>query len=133
MTLAVADVTGVVPAFDPAVTVAAIERIRTDIRAEVSDRVDPLLARLDGQVAQQRAINERLAARLDELTAGSDAPSTATDPALTPGLLAGVVLLAVLAGAAAGFVMAWTAGRGGPRPVEVEPGLSPASRGSRPA
>ena len=132
--LVVADTAGVVPAFDPAMAITAMERVRTDVKNDVFDTLDPQLQRVDSQLTLQRSINERLTQRIDELTAERDALASAGgDPAVTPAMLAGVVLLAVLAGAAAGFGMVWLAGRSGVRQVEAEPALSPASRGSTPA
>jgi hypothetical protein len=129
MTLVVADRSGVVPTFDPGLAISAIERVRTSVGNDVVTSLDPELQRIDSQLTLQRSINERLTERVDQLTAERDA-LTADGTALTPAMLAGVVLLAVLAGAAAGFAMAWLAGRPGPRQVEVEAGISPASRGS---
>jgi hypothetical protein len=132
-TLAVADSAGVVPAFDPAMALTAIERVRTSVRNEINDTLDPQLKQIDSQLTLQRSINERLTGRIDELTTERDAAIAAAEPVVTTSLLAGVVLLAVLAGAAAGFAMAWLAGRSAPRQVEVEPVLSPTPRGSTPA
>jgi hypothetical protein len=133
-TLVVADANGIVPAFDPGLAISAIERVRSSVRDEVFDALDPHLASIDSQLALQRSINERLTEQVETLTAeraGLVAGSGSTE--VTTTMLAGVVLLAVLAGAAAGFAMAWLAGRPGPRQVDVEPALSPAPRGSTPA
>ena len=119
MTLAVADASGVVPAFDPGQALAAMERVRTTVSTEILDRLEPRLQLIDGQLAQQRATNALLTSRIGELTAERDALVAEGEAALTPGLLAGVVVVAVLAGATAGF--------------EPEPSLSPASPGSTPA
>ena len=135
-TMTVADALGNVPAFDPAMAVTAIERVRTNVRNEIFDSLDPELQahRQPARPCSARS-NDRLTQRIDELTAERDALAASAGDAsgLTPTLLAGVVLLAVLAGAAAGFAMAWLAGRSAPRQIEVEPALSPSPRGSTPA
>ena len=100
---------------------------------EIRDRLERLVQLSDGQLAQQRATNALLTSRIGELTAARDALVAEGEAALTPGLLAGVVVVAVLAGATAGFAMSWLAGRPGPRRIEPEPSLSPASPGSTPA
>jgi hypothetical protein len=132
-TLAVADAAGVVPAFDPAMAVTAIERARTTISGDIFDSLDPELRAIDSQLSLQRSINDRLTERIETLTAERDALTASTDGTLTPTLVAAVILLAVLAGAAAGFAMAWLGGRSAPREVAVDPALSPSPRGSTPA
>ena len=132
-TLVVADADGVIPAFDPAMAISAMDRVRTEVRDEIFDSLDPQLQRIDSQLSLQRSIDDRLTQRIDELTAERDALAAAADGAITPASIAGVVLLAVLAGAAAGVAMVWLAGRGGVRQVEPEPSLSPTPRGSTPA
>ena len=132
--MTVADALGNVPACDPGMAVTAIERVRTNVRNEIFDSLDPELQAIDSQLTLQRSVNDRLTQRIDELTAERDAlAASAGEASVTPTLLAGVVLLAVLAGAAAGFAMAWLAGRSAPRQVEAEPALSPSTRGSTPA
>ena len=132
-TLAVADGRGIVPAFDPAMAMTAMERLRTSVRDEVLDSVEPQLQRVESQLSLQRSINDRLTQRIDELTAAPDAVVSSDDGGVSPSMVVGVVLLAILAGAAAGFGMVWLAGRGAPRQIEVESSLSPAPRGSTPA
>lgn len=117
VTLAVADASGIVPAFDPGAGLAAMPG------------VGPRLDALEQQVDAQRAIN----AQLDQQLAGLRSEPATGATSIDPGLLVLVLLVAVIAGAAAGFAMAALAGRAAPRQVEVDPALSPAPRGSTPA
>ncbi len=117
VTVAVADPSGVVPAFDPVAGLLAMQGL--------APRIDAL----EGQLEAQRAVDAQLDQGLAALRAAAARDATTIDP----GLLVLVVLVAVVAGAAAGFAMAALAGRGSPRQVEVDPALSPAPRGSTPA
>jgi hypothetical protein len=116
--LAVHTTAGIAPALDPAMALAAIDRARRDVTAELTGTLSTEMERVNGQLA-------RIAAERDALTARLDAAETALAAQATPTAeetgvpLIGIVTLAILAGAAAGFAMAWLAGRSRPQNVEV--------------
>ena len=133
VTLAVRAANGRLPALDSAATLNAIDRSNTEVRNELStqfgaqiedlrSQVDEYVGRiasLETQAKTMRKERTELSARLATIESGSGG-----------GLpIVGVISLAVLAGAAAGFAMAWLAGRPGPTP---KVGLSPAPRGADP-
>lgn len=124
---------GAVPAFGPA---RGLEAIAATPGATI-DGVDPATARIDRLEADARlrdAVNDRLTARVAELTAERDALATAVaseSMAVPPTLLAGVLLLAILAGGLTAFAIVGLAGRTAPREVPVSP--EPTPRGSSPA
>jgi hypothetical protein len=131
VTLAVRGANGQLPALDAASTLAAIDRAKTEVRDELSTQlgaqieglrseVDEYVGRiasLETQAKTMRKERTELSARLAAVESGSGG-----------GLpIVGVISLAVLAGAAAGFAMAWLAGRPGPTQKVA---LSPAPRGA---
>ncbi|HYH92055.1 MAG TPA: hypothetical protein VD763_02760 [Candidatus Saccharimonadales bacterium] len=133
VTMAVHTASGVAPAVDPATLMTSIERARQDAVLTANETTYAEIERLDALLGVQRtqigglqstlasitSERDQLAARLaDAQTGESDVP------------ILGVVLIAVLAGAAAGFAMAWLAGRSA-TPKEIV--LSPDPRGSTPA
>ena len=133
ITLAVRTKAGELPPFDPSTALTAIDRAKSELRAEFSNSFGAELERLDGNAEGMRGrigyleslvstmSKERLAlqTRVDALeSAGSSLP------------MLGVVTVAVLAGAVAGFAMSWLAGRPAPTPRVT---LSPSPRGVDPA
>jgi hypothetical protein len=143
--LAVHTSAGAAPTLDPAMALAAIDRARRDVTTELTGTLYTEIERVNGQLDGQRAITTGLAADVDRIAAERDALATrldAAEEALAAGgtgvTLIGIVTLAILGGAAAGFAMAWLAGRSRPRDLEVSvssgspsaPAVSP--RGSLP-
>jgi hypothetical protein len=132
VTLAVRKVDGTLPAFNPAVALTAIDRAKAEVRNEVSNQLGAEIERLDMQAQESvgriasleaqanmlRKERNELATRLDAVENGGGLP------------LLAVISLAVLSGAAAGFAMAWLAGRPAPAPKVA---ISPAPRGAGPA
>jgi len=133
ITITVRTKTGQLPAFDPAQTMTAIDRAKTDLRTELSStlgvQIDSLdanaqamngrLSQLDSQLTALSKQRDALQARVEALESGGSS---------TP--ILGVISLAVLAGAAAGFAMSWLAGRPAPTPRVT---FNPAPRGVDPA
>lgn len=124
---------GSVPAFQPARGLAAIAAAP----GATIDGVDPATARIDRLEADARlrdAVNDRLTARVTELTAERDALAAEVgggSMAVSPELLAGVLLLAILVGGLTAFAIVGLAGRSAPREIVVSP--EPTPRGSSPA
>lgn len=131
--LTVRDANGQVPALDPASTLAAIDRakaeVRTQLATQLGGQIDLLtqqadeyrnrIASLESQANTVRKERDELSTRLAAVESGSGGVP-----------IVAVISLAVLAGAAAGFAMAWLAGRPGQTPKVA---LSPAPRGADPA
>ncbi len=143
--LAVHTTAGIAPTLDPAMALAAIDRARRDVTTELTGTLFTEMERVNGQLDGQRAITSGLAADMDRLAAERDALAVrleAAEETLAAGgtgvPLLGIVTLSILAGAAAGFAMAWLAGRSRPQELEVSalpgsPSTSSASpRGSMP-
>jgi hypothetical protein len=124
---------GELPPFDPSAIMAAIDRAKVDVRDSLNQRLALDIERLDQQDSTYRARIDNLTARMniaedqrDAMAAQVDAlQATGTVPILV------VISLSVLAGAAAGFTMAWLAGRPARQPA---PGvaLHPDPRGADP-
>lgn len=114
--LTVRTAAGEVPGYDPAMT--------------VGNQVLPEITRLEAMIRAEQVKTNGLTEQVAAITGERDALATrlagAEDAGGLPILT--VLTLAVLAGAAAGFAMAWLAGRPGPT-VKV----SPAPRGVDPA
>ncbi len=110
--LAVYTTEGVAPTLDPAMTLAAIDRARRDVTTELTGTLFTEMERVNGRL-------DRIAAERDALATRLDAAETALAARDTGAPLVGIVMLAVLAGAAAGFAMAWLAGRSRPQELEV--------------
>ncbi len=134
LTVRLAD--GSMPQYDPADTFAALAAARQEIARATSAGVVDEIARLDRTILAQQARTDRLSEQVDALGAERDALAQqlaaagagAGEGAGSDGLpVMAVITMAVLAGAAAGFAMAWLAGRPGPRvtfspaPREVDP------------
>jgi hypothetical protein len=133
VSLAVRTADGRLPAFDPASTMAAIERAKAQVSNELTARFSNETARLEGQAQADRVTIATLSAQVGAMK--SDRTKLADRVAALEGGNSGLPLLALisiaaLAGAAAGFAMAWLAGR--PVPTPTVP-LSPAPRGVDPA
>lgn len=125
---------GALPPFDPSTILSAVDRAKVDVTNTMTERFAVDIERLDRQDDGYRAQIDRLNAVTKDLTAERDALAARVDTIEGVGglpLLA-VISLAVLAGAAAGFAMAWLAGRPARRPAE-NVALSPAPRGADPA
>jgi hypothetical protein len=115
---------GALPPFDPSIALNAIERATTDVRTELTQQFTADIQRLEEQAERFRA---RIAYLDSAVASPAEAPSAAGSDGGMP--VIGVIALAVLAGAAAGFAMAWLAGRP-QRPGVVE--LKPAPRSADP-
>jgi hypothetical protein len=132
VTIAVRTAKGQMPPIDQSSVLSAIDRAKTEMRTELGNSLGAEIDRLD-QEAQ--AMTSRLAtveARANGLQKERDelqARLTAVETGGGLPILA-VISLAVLSGAAAGFAMAWLAGRPAPRAIVP---LSPAPRGVDPA
>ena len=123
---------GATPPIDPSTLLAAIDRAKAEAIADVGQRVDPAIERLETQDAGYRTRIDSLNAQVRDLTAKlerAEGPAGATESGGAVPVL-GVIALSVLAGATAGFLMAWLAGR--PRKTEPVVGLKPAPRGADP-
>ncbi len=131
MAVALAD--GTMPAMDPGTMLSALERVRTEIRAEYqaqlfteTDALRSQITQLDSQVEYLYGQREALAKQIDGLAAN---PTTGAPAADSVPLFA-VVGIAVLAGAISGFAMTML-GRGTRRPggslTGAEEELAPAS------
>jgi hypothetical protein len=134
VTIAVKAADGKLPSIDPASMLAAIDRAKNDVRNELAtqfgQQIDQLslqgddyrnrIATLQSQVNLLKEDRNKLMTRAEALeNGGGGLPILA------------VVTLAVLSGAAAGFAMAWFAGR--PASTQKVGALSPAPRGADPA
>ena len=131
MAVALAD--GTMPAMDSGTILSALERVRTEIRADYqaqlfteTDALRSQITQLDSQVEYLYGQREALAKQIDGLAAN---PTTAAPAADSVPLFA-VVGIAVLAGAISGFGMSML-GRGTRRPGDsltgAEDELAPAS------
>jgi len=134
VTIAVKAADGTLPSIDPASMLAAIDRAKSEVRNELAtqfgQQIDQLtmqgddyrnrIATLQSQVNLLKEDRNKLMTRASALeNGGGSLPILA------------VISLAVLSGAAAGFAMAWIAGR--PTPAQKVGALSPAPRGADPA
>ena len=119
---------GEMPTYDPSAVLSAIDRAKVDVTNTVNERIAADVQRLDRQDDGYRARLDFLGAELKDVTADRDALAARVEALETSGgglpLLA-VISLAVLAGSAAGFAMAWLAGRQPKRDDVTVPVLSP--------
>jgi hypothetical protein len=132
VTFTVRTANGQAPAFDPSAAMTAIERAKTDLRAELTNAFSAEMQRLESDAEASRSRLDAVDSRVTALTKERDELASRLAAAETGGgvpILA-VITLAVLSGAAAGFAMAWLAGRPAPRATV---GLSPAPGGADPA
>jgi hypothetical protein len=124
---------GATPAFDPSTVLTAIDQAKIDVTNTMNERIALDVERLDRQDDGYRARLDYLGAELEDVTADRDALAARVDALEGVGglpLLA-VISLSVLAGSAAGFAMAWLAGRQPKRDDAKAPALSP-QRGADP-
>ena len=124
---------GATPAIDTSALLAAIDRAKADAIETVSNNVGADIGRLSTE-------SEAYGSRIDTLNAQVRKLSDERDSLMTRvGALEGagglpllaVISLAILAGGAAGFTMAWLAGRT-PRTERSGVALSPTPRGADP-
>jgi hypothetical protein len=121
------------PALDSATVLTAIDRAKAEVRNELATQFGGQVEELRRQLDESRSGESRLSFEINALRAERDKLANRVS-ALESGEggvpIVGVISLAVLAGAAAGFAMAWLAGRPGPTQKVA---LSPAPRGADPA
>jgi hypothetical protein len=124
---------GAMPPVDTTALLAAIDRAKQDAVQTVNSSVGPTLGRLETE-------NQAYGQRIDTLNAQVRKLSEERDSLVTRvGTLEGagglpliaVISLAILAGGAAGFTMAWLAGRT-PRNERSAVALNPSPRGADP-
>jgi hypothetical protein len=136
VTITVRSTTGHLPQLDQSTVLAAIDRAKSEIATQYSNTVGAELERID---ANAQSTNSRIGVLADQMSALSKERDAlqARVGALESGQggqgsvpILGVISLAVLAGAAAGFTMAWLAGRPGPKPQVT---FNPTPRGVDPA
>jgi hypothetical protein len=121
---------GATPPFDASTVLSAVDNAKIDVTNSLSERFAIDIERLDRQDDGYRARIDNLAAQMKDVTADRDA--LAGRVAALEGLpLIAVISLSVLSGAAAGFAMAWLAGRKPPREIP-DVALNPAKRGADP-
>jgi hypothetical protein len=125
VTMSVRTASGQLPPFDPAMALSAIDRATSEVRSELTQQFTADIERLEQQAEGFRARIAYLDSQISKFEAAS-AGSAGSDAGLP---IVGVIALSVLAGAAAGFAMAWLAGRSS-RPTGVE--LKPAPRSADP-
>jgi hypothetical protein len=131
--LTVRNADGTLPTIDPSVALTAIEQTRRDITGQFNDSLYTEIGRIDSALELGASYDERHTTQLTELTRERDALAArveALEATGSPMTLAVTILLAILAGATAGFVMAWLAGRSGPREIEVSPTAATSPQGS---
>lgn len=124
---------GATPPFDPSTILSAVDTAKIDVTTSMSERFALDIERLDRQDDGYRARLDNLAAQMTGVTAERDALAARVDALEGVGglpLLA-VISLSVLAGSAAGFAMAWLAGRKPPREIPAV-ALNPSQRGADP-
>ena len=124
---------GATPPFDPSTVLAAVDSAKIDATNSVTERFAPEIERLDRQDDGYRARIDNLAAQMRDVTADRDALAdrVATLEGVGGLPLIAVISLSVLAGSAAGFAMAWLAGRKPPRELP-DVALNPPQRGADP-
>ena len=124
---------GATPPFDASTMLTAIDRAKIDVTNSVSERFAPDIDLLHRQDDGYRTRIDNLTALNRDLTAeleGMQAKVASMESAGGLPILA-VISLSVLAGSAAGFAMAWLAGRP-PRKEGSAVALKPAPRGADP-
>lgn len=133
--LTVLTASGATPPFDPSTVLGAIDQAKIDVTNTVNERVYADIERLNVENDGQRARLDYLGGELERVTADRDALAARVEAMEVSGgglpLLA-VISLAVLAGSAAGFAMAWLAGRKPKTDDASAAVLSPAPRGADP-
>jgi hypothetical protein len=112
---------GAIPPFDPSIALNAVERAKSDVRAELTTQFNAEIQRLEEQAEGFRGRIAYLDSQV--ASAAEDTGVVGSDSGLP---IVGVIALAVLAGAASGFAMAWLAGRQG-RPTSVDLKSAPRS------
>lgn len=126
---------GATPAFDPSSLLAAIDRAKADAVTSVTDQVYADIGRLQTQDDAYRTRIDNLNAQVRDLAGERDALATRVSAleGNSDGLpILAIITIAVLAGSAAGFAMAWLAGRA-PRNERSAVALSPTPQGADPA
>jgi hypothetical protein len=121
---------GATPPFDPSAILAAVDRAKVDVTNTLGERIGTEVQRLDVQDDYYRTRIDNLVAQTRDLTAQREALAARVEALEGVGglpLLA-VISLSVLAGSAAGFAMAWLAGRAS-RHEGPAVALNPAPRG----
>lgn len=128
--LTVLTASGQLPPFDPSTLWAAIDRAKIDVTDSVSERLAADVERLDLQDGTYRTRIDNLTATTRSLAAERDALAARIDALEGAGAIPmlAVISLSVLAGAAAGFLMAFLAGRPARQPA-TKVGLTPNPRG----
>ena len=112
---------------------AAIDRAKAEVRNQVDMQFGGQIDQLTQQVDEYRNRIVSLESQANTIRSERNELSTRLAAVENGGgglPIVGAISLAVLAGAAAGFAMAWLAGRPGPTPKVA---LSPAPRGVDPA
>jgi hypothetical protein len=132
LTVRLAD--GSMPAVDPGLALSAVQQVKSDVTAQMTDTLSMEIGRIDTALSLGASYDERHTHQLTELTAERDALAARVE-ALEAGGGTGtsmilMVLLAVLAGAAAGFAMSWLGSRTGTREIEVSPAPATSPQGS---
>ena len=125
--LTVLTASGATPPFDPSSVMTAIDQAKIDVTNSVNERFYADIERLTVENDGQRARLDYLGRELENVSADRDALAARVDAMEGVGglpLLA-VISLSVLAGSAAGFAMAWLAGRQPKRDDAAAPALSP--------
>ncbi len=121
---------GATPPVDPSSILAAVDRAKSDVTTSLGERIGTEVRRLEVQDDYYRTRIDNLAAQTRDLTAQREALEARVQALEGVGglpLLA-VISLSVLAGSAAGFAMAWLAGRAS-RHEGPAVTLNPAPRG----
>jgi hypothetical protein len=122
---------GATPPYDPSAILAAVDRAKLDVTTSLGAQIGTEVQRLEAQDDTYRTRIDNLAAQTRDLTAERDALEARVQALEGVGglpLLA-VISLSVLAGSAAGFAMAWLAGRAS-RHEGPAVKLNPAPRGA---
>jgi hypothetical protein len=128
--LTVRTASGAMPALDPAAMLTAIDRASRATRQTLGNQFLPEIERLENQLRAERSRTDRLVSVTSQLGDEREALEARVAAAEGAGGLPILAILsvAVLAGAAAGFAMAWLAGRPAPKVATI----SPAPRGVDP-
>ena len=127
--MSVRTVSGALPPFDAALVLTGVERAKSEIRTELTQRIAADVARLDQRDEGFRARIAYLDSQAQALEAERDALAGGAGSGNGLPIL-GVVTLAVLAGAAAGFLTARLSGR--TKRPETVIDLNPAPRTADP-